>query len=93
MSIDKIYDNELESVVGKNPLQRQVGGNHYKTMKIQPLEFIEANELSFCLANAVKYICRHKKKNDGKNSLEDIEKAIHYLELHKEIHYADQHKK
>jgi len=89
MSIDKIYDSELESVVGKNPLQRQVGGNHYKTMKIQPLEFIEANELSFCLANAVKYICRHK----NKNGLEDIEKAIHYLELHKEIHYADQHKK
>lgn len=89
MSIDKIYEDQVNRLVTSNPLEKQVGGDHYKSMKIQPLEFIEANELSFCLANAVKYICRHKKKNDGKNSLEDIEKAIHYLELHKEIHYAN----
>jgi len=94
MSIDRIkpheWDNTNEVKITKpKAIDKQVGGDHYKSMKIQPLEFIEANDLSFCLANAVKYICRHKKKNDGKNGLEDIEKAIHYLELHKELHYAD----
>lgn len=59
------------------PLTIQVGGSHYKDMKIQPVEFIVANGLSFLEGNAVKYICRHKVKN-GK---QDIEKAIHYLQM------------
>jgi hypothetical protein len=52
---------------------------------VQPIEYIEANELGFCLGNVVKYITRHKQKG----GLEDIEKAIHYLELYKELHYAN----
>ena len=27
-----------------NPLDKQVGGGHYKKWKIQPLEFVEANK-------------------------------------------------
>jgi hypothetical protein len=56
---------------------KQVGGSHYKTMKIQPSKFINANQLQFAEGNAIKYICRHKLK--GKK--EDILKAIHYLEM------------
>lgn len=56
---------------------KQVGGKHYTDMAIQPLDFILANELGYCEANVLKYICRHRVKN-GK---QDIEKAIHYLEL------------
>jgi hypothetical protein len=60
-----------------NPLTEQVGGSHYKTMKIQPIEFILANELPFCEGNVVKYICRYKQKG----GVEDLNKVIHYARL------------
>ena len=58
-------------------LDKQVDGNHYKGMKIQPAQFINENQLLFSEGNAIKYICRHKLKGKRK----DIEKAIHYLEM------------
>ena len=58
-------------------LEKQVGGNHYSKMKIQPAEFINENKILFAEGNAIKYICRHSAK--GKE--EDIKKAIHYLEM------------
>ena len=58
-------------------LRKQEGGNHYKDMKIQPVEFITANNLGFIEGNVVKYICRH----EAKNGAEDIKKVIHYCEL------------
>ena len=58
-------------------LSLQVGGDHYKTMAIQPVEFITANNLGFLEGNIVKYVCRHH----AKNGAEDIKKAIHYCEL------------
>ncbi len=56
---------------------RQIGGKHYRKMKIQHSVFINDNNLPFAEGNAIKYICRHKLK--GKK--EDILKAIHYLEM------------
>ncbi len=56
---------------------KQVGGNHYTKMKIQPITFIVENGIPYREANAIKYICRHK----DKNGRQDIEKAIHYLEM------------
>jgi hypothetical protein len=61
----------------EDPLTKQIGGAHYKEAAIQPIEYIQANKLSFCEGNAVKYITRHRIKG-GKA---DLEKAIHYLEL------------
>ena len=58
-------------------LDNQVGGKHYRNMKIQPAEFINENKLQFAEGNAIKYICRHPAKGKRK----DIEKAIHYLEM------------
>ena len=60
-----------------NPLSEQVGGSHYKTMKIQPIEFIMANDLDFCQGNIVKYVCRYKQKG----GVEDLNKVIHYARL------------
>jgi len=54
----------------------QVGGDHYSNKKIQPIEFIEANNLGFHEANVIKYITRYKEKN----GLEDLEKAKWYLD-------------
>ena len=58
-------------------LQKQVGGDHYNTFKIQPAVFINENRLGFAEGNAIKYICRHPKKGKRK----DLEKAIHYIEM------------
>jgi len=55
----------------------QVGGGHYKSMAIQPTEFIMKNNIPFADGCAIKYICRHRLKN-GK---EDLEKAIHYIQM------------
>lgn len=66
-----------------NPLQSQVGGSHYKDLKIQPIEFIHANNIPFCEANAIKYLCRHRNKN-GK---QDLLKARHYIDLLIKLEY------
>lgn len=58
-------------------LNKQVGGGHYSDMAIQPIEFITANNIPYREGNVLKYVCRHA----SKNGLEDIEKAIHYLEM------------
>tara|TARA_R100000426_G_C4805198_1_gene104263 strand:- start:119 stop:358 length:240 start_codon:yes stop_codon:yes gene_type:complete len=65
-------------------LNKQVDGNHYSKMKIQPAYFINENNLPFAEGNAIKYICRHKLKGKEK----DIDKAIHYLEMIKERDYS-----
>ena len=68
----------------RSALDKQVGGDHYKDCKIEPIEYILANELGYCEGNIVKYITRHAKKG----GLQDIEKVIHYCELLKELKYG-----
>ena len=58
-------------------LSKQVGGSHYKTVGVQHVMFCMYNGIPWCESCATKYIARHKRKN----GLEDIRKAIHYLEL------------
>jgi len=60
-----------------NSLDIQIGGSHYKTMTIQPVEFIHVNNLSYLQGNVIKYVTRYK----DKNGVEDLKKAIHYLEI------------
>ncbi|MCP4468688.1 MAG: DUF3310 domain-containing protein [Halieaceae bacterium] len=59
------------------PTDTQIGGDHYKRMVIQPVEFIARNNLPFLEGCIIKRVCRHKNKNGA----EDIRKAIHELEL------------
>jgi hypothetical protein len=56
-------------------IHRQVGGDHYFN-PIQPWDIIRAWELNYWEGNIVKYVLRHK----GKNKVEDLEKARHYLD-------------
>ena len=55
----------------------QVGGSHYKDKKIQPINYILENKLTFCEGSVLKYITRHREKNGA----EDIRKAIQYLQF------------
>lgn len=69
-----------------NPLDTQVGGSHYKDCAIQPVAFIEANKLQFLEGCVVKRVTRHDKPT-GKGR-QDIEKAIHELQLLLELRYG-----
>lgn len=73
----------MESLEANNPLNTQVGGSHYKDCKIQPIEFIHANNLGFMEGCIVKYAARHKQKNGA----EDIKKIIHYANLILKLEY------
>ena len=50
--------------------------DHYARWKIQPIEFIMANDIPFCEANIIKYVMRYP----FKNGLEDLMKARDYLD-------------
>ena len=55
---------------------KQVGGSHYKDKKLQPWDIIDELNLNFYEGNALKYLIRYK----DKNGVEDLKKAIHYIE-------------
>lgn len=76
---------EARGHVAAAPSKRQVAGRHYADLPIQPSEFIHRNALGWCEGNAVKYISRHMRKGGR----EDIQKAIHYLELLLEWDYGN----
>ena len=66
-----------------NAWGKQVGGDHYKQYAIQPAQFALANGLDYAQSNAIKYIVRHK----DKNGVQDLDKAVHYIELLKQYYY------
>ena len=74
---------------------KQVGGNHYKTDSKQQHWDIVYTIFGgdYLLGNASKYMARVGKKGDAKKSLEDLDKAIHYLEKKKEDIAAEIEKK
>jgi hypothetical protein len=55
----------------------QVGGDHYKSLKIQPVEYIHANGIGYFEGNVIKYVSRWR----SKNGIKDLEKARHYIDL------------
>ena len=63
-------------------IDKQIGGNHYKQYKIQPIEFIVQNNLDFIQGNIIKYALRNKV---GEDPVEKWNKIIHYCELAKEL--------
>jgi hypothetical protein len=70
-------DDGWQITTGLSALDVQVGGEHYKKHKIQPIEYIHANNLPFIEGNIVKYITRWREKNGVK----DLEKVKHYVDL------------
>lgn len=82
---ERIMEKDKISMSGDtgNAWDKQVGGDHYKQYAIQPAQFALANNLDYAQSNAIKYIVRHK----DKNGVQDLDKAIHYVELLKAHHY------
>ena len=63
---------------------KQVGGSHYKKFPIQPAYFCYINNIPYIEATVIKYISRWR----DKNGIEDLDKAIHFIELLKEYENA-----
>lgn len=68
----------------KEVLTKQVGGNHYKDLKFQPIAVCEsAGKIGgFSLGNVFKYLCRYPFKGCA---VQDLNKAKHYVELYLEF--------
>jgi hypothetical protein len=58
-------------------LDTQIGGDHYKSLKIQPMQYSMANGLNACQHTAIKYITRYA----SKGGIADLEKAKHCIDL------------
>ena len=82
--INHIVYSTMDIFKHMNPYKKQIGGSHYKDMKIQPSEFINKNKLLFAEGNAIKYICRHAAKGE----VQDLEKAKHYIDMIIERDYS-----
>jgi hypothetical protein len=61
-------------------LDVQVAGDHYKLKRIQPVEYIAANNLGFLEGCVVKRITRWRDKPAAKR-FEDLEKIKHEVDL------------
>jgi hypothetical protein len=76
------YRNKMLNWNESDPFKVQVGGNHYARFAIQPMEYIEKNNLPFADGSVVKYITRWRFKHetiDGR--LEDLRKAKHFIDM------------
>lgn len=58
-------------------LDTQIGGDHYKDMPIQPMEFSMANGLDACQHTIIKYVTRFR----DKGGVQDLEKAKHVIDM------------
>lgn len=85
--IARRQEHAAESLRRQNDaLTTQVGGDHYRRLAIQPAEFSERNGLGFLEGCVVKRVVRHSRGGKGR---QDIEKAIHELQLILAMHYPE----
>lgn len=75
--MDALQKEVQKHLVGQPSLTKQVGGSHYKDLKIQPVEYIHANKIPFCEGCIIKYVSRWR----DKGGIADLEKAKHFIEL------------
>lgn len=65
-------------LVDKPARTKQVGGDHYGPGEtVQAIDLILDQDLGMCEGSAIKYLCRWRKKG----GIQDLEKAIHYIEM------------
>ena len=67
-----------------NMIKENVSPDYYARYDIEPVSFIMRNQIPFAEGSVIKYVLRH----DMKGGVEDIDKAIRYLEMIKEEKYS-----
>ena len=83
--ITVLYAKELQKMADEKATGKQVGGEHYKNLKIQPVDYIYQNNIDILEGNIFKYVTRHRQKVQSK----DIRKVIHYAELILQLVYDE----
>jgi hypothetical protein len=67
--------------MNEQPSLRQVGGDHYKKLRVQPWDVVDTwpieQQIGYYRGGALKYIMRMGHKDI---SIQEIGKGIHYLE-------------
>lgn len=77
--VEDTYDDDCcNADSGVKEKQEQEKDGHYHKCKIEPIEYILANNLGFCEGNVVKYITRYKDKG-GVDDLRKIKIYVDYL--------------
>lgn len=59
----------------------QAGGDHYKSLAIEPVEFAMRNDWDCCAFAILKHVTRHRMKAGRL----DVEKAVHYIALREHL--------
>lgn len=80
----KLPDQRDDQQPTANEIQH--GGSHYKKLKIQHWDYVEANNIPYLEACAIKYLTRWR----DKGGVEDLRKAIHFIQ--KRIELTEQEK-
>ena len=68
---------ELPFADTPNPLEKQVGGNHYKKYAIQPAEYCYVNNIPWLEGECIVKLTRWR----DKGGIEDLMKVLHAVEL------------
>ena len=55
--------------------------SHYTNGEIEPIDFIISQDMNFCIGNAIKYLARFRFKHQGEGQVQDLRKAIQYIQL------------
>jgi len=74
---DAVRPDIAEPNDATDPLSYQVGGTHYTKKKIQPVEYIHANEMDYMDGAIVKYISRWR----DKGGIKDLRKIKQFVDL------------
>ena len=73
----RIIERDVADEHASTALDTQVGGEHYKSLAIQPIEYIHANNIGYAEGCVIKYVTRWR----SKNGIEDLRKARHFIDL------------
>ena len=60
-------------------MENKINSDHYRKGSIEVIDFIQDQQLDFCLGNVIKYICRAGHKT--KDPTSDLLKAKDYIEF------------
>lgn len=77
LASQKAVQKMLDEQGSNSALDVQVGGDHYKKLAIQPVEYIYVNRLPFIEGCIVKYASRWREKG----GIKDLEKIKHFVDL------------
>lgn len=72
-----IYQVDPDTMAQQKANKRQIGGDHYTKLAIQPMQYSMANKLDACQHTVIKYVTRFR----DKGGIQDLEKAKHVIDL------------